>query len=435
MRLRLLLGLLVCPAALAARVEIDYWLWDSSQLPVYRAVADAFERRNPDVRIKITQMSWPDYWISLTTGFIAGTAPDVFVNHAAKFPEFVLNGTLLDLAPLAARDHVAATDYLPSLYALWSRAGQQYGVPKDWDTVALVYNRELLAAAGVTPADLENLDWNPRDGGSFGRMLARLTVDETGKHALAPGFDPARVRQYGLLLDGQPDGFGQLGWSHFAASNGFHYHDGPWSRRFHYDDPRLAETLQWLRDASRRGWIVPAQQARQIGAPGLFAARKGVLVLTGSWLINWFAANTRFPFGFAPLPAGPVGRKVMVNGLGDSIWSGSRHPQEAWRWVRYLGSEEGQLVAAEFGRTFPARDRAGNKSAAVMSRQAGDIGAFVQAARAPGGTFPYPLTEHGSDLQSVTKAAMDEIFLTDADIPAVLRKMNRDVNALFETDQ
>jgi multiple sugar transport system substrate-binding protein len=434
MHLKVLFCSLILPVLCNAKVEINYWLWDSGQLPVYRAVADAFEKHNPDIRIKITQMAWTDYWISLTTGFIAGTAPDVFVNHAAKFPEFVINGTLTDLAPRAARDGIAPTDFLPSLYALWSRDGRQYALPKDWDTVALVYNCELLAEAGVSPADLESLDWNPHDGGSFGQMLARLTVDETGKNALTPGFDPARIRHYGLLLDGQPDGFGQLGWSHFAASNGFRYHDGPWSHRFHYDDPRLAETLQWLRDASRRGWIVPAQQARQIGAPGLFAARKGALVLTGSWLINWFAGNTRFPFGFASLPAGPLGRKVMVNGLGDSIWSGTRHPNAAWRWVRYLASEEGQWMAAEFGRTFPARDRAGREAAAVMSRQVGDLSAFTRAARAPGGTFPYPVTGHGSDLQSVTKAAMDEIFLTDASIPAVLEKMNREVNALFETE-
>ena len=33
--------------------EIQYWLWDSAQLPMYQACADAFHAANPDVTVKI----------------------------------------------------------------------------------------------------------------------------------------------------------------------------------------------------------------------------------------------------------------------------------------------------------------------------------------------------------------------------------------------
>ena len=35
-----------------AATEINYWLWDNNQLPSYRACAEAFEKKNPDVKIK-----------------------------------------------------------------------------------------------------------------------------------------------------------------------------------------------------------------------------------------------------------------------------------------------------------------------------------------------------------------------------------------------
>ena len=40
--------------------EINYWLWDTNQQPSYQACADAFEKENPDIKIKITQTGWFD---------------------------------------------------------------------------------------------------------------------------------------------------------------------------------------------------------------------------------------------------------------------------------------------------------------------------------------------------------------------------------------
>ena len=48
----------------------------------------------------IEQIGWDDYWTGITTGFVSGTAPDVFTDHLAKYPEFAKNNQLVDLAPL-----------------------------------------------------------------------------------------------------------------------------------------------------------------------------------------------------------------------------------------------------------------------------------------------------------------------------------------------
>ena len=53
-------NLLVATCSLAAvsahaATEITYWLWDALQLPAYLAAAAAFEKANPDIKVKITQ--------------------------------------------------------------------------------------------------------------------------------------------------------------------------------------------------------------------------------------------------------------------------------------------------------------------------------------------------------------------------------------------
>ena len=69
------------PASTEAKGEINYWLWDANQLPAYQQCADDFTKANPDITVKVTQRGWDDYSATLTNGFVAGNAPDIFTNH------------------------------------------------------------------------------------------------------------------------------------------------------------------------------------------------------------------------------------------------------------------------------------------------------------------------------------------------------------------
>ena len=42
--------------------EINYWLWDTNQLPAYQACADAFTDSESQATVKISQFGWDDYW-------------------------------------------------------------------------------------------------------------------------------------------------------------------------------------------------------------------------------------------------------------------------------------------------------------------------------------------------------------------------------------
>lgn len=416
-----------------AVTEINYWLWDNNQLPSYRACADAFEKENPDIKIKITQTGWFDYWTALSTAFVSGTAPDVFWNHLSRYPDFVVNNLLVDLSPLIARDHVPTDIYVGGLVKVWGRGQKQYGLPKDWDTIGIVYNKAMLEKQGIDPKSLWDLDFNPADGGSFDQVLAKLTVDANGRNGLDSGFDRQNIAQYGLLLNGQSDGLGHEEWANFAASLGWNYSAGPWATHFNYDDPRLIDTVRWFADTSlKKGFVVPAKDAREAAATGLFAAQKGALALTGSWLVHWYEENCKFAIGFAPLPKGPVGRKSVINGLADSIWVGGKHQEEAWKWVKFLASPEAQKIVAGFAVVFPAIPEAAEISMKGMAAKGADVSAFVEEAKQPDGTFFLPISEHSSDVVRILRANFDAIFLEGADVEKTLKAANKEVNALFE---
>ncbi len=144
----------------------------------------------------------------------------------------------------------------------------------------------MLKQAGIAPASLSSLTWDPQDGGSYERMLAKLSVDRSGHDATQAGFNPNGVRQYRLVIDNTTlDAYGQTTWSGFAVSTGFHYDNRFWGMKCFYNDPRLAETLRWMACLGR-GIAVPQDQTGRGAALNIFAAGRAATMITGSWLAH-----------------------------------------------------------------------------------------------------------------------------------------------------
>ena len=336
--------------------EIQYWMWDANQLPVYQQCADAFTKANPDVTVKLSQFGWDDYWTKVTTGFVSGTAPDVFVDHQSKYPEFVKNSQLVALDENVTADNVATDVYQPGLAELWvAEDGKRYGMPKDWDTIALFYNKGYTDAAGLTKEQMDALEWNPTDGGTYEEAIAKLTVDANGLHGNEPGFDKNNVKTYGLALTESGGSNGQTQWSMYTGSNGWEFtNNETWGDQYNYNDPKFQETIGWWRSLIEKGYMPPLEKT--VGASGneQFGAGNYAMITEGSWNTNSLTGTQGVEVGIAPTPIGPSGQRAsMFNGLGDSIWTGSKNQAAAWKWVKYLSSAECQDVVGASAPEFP----------------------------------------------------------------------------------
>lgn len=413
-------------------VTIKYVLWDTNQLPAYQECANAFTAQNPNITIEIEQLGWDDYWTAITTGFISGDAPDVFTNHLAKYPEFVALEQLVDLQPLVERDAVATDIYYPGLADLWTRDGARYGLPKDWDTIAIIYNKAMLEAAGIDPASLNDLTWNPQDGGTFEQVIAQLTLDANGNNGLSPDFDKDNVVQYGFVHDGMGGAYGQTQWSAFAVSNGFTFNNGVWGDEYYYDDAALADTVQWYANLwLEKGYAPTLEEQSSLGQLAIFQNGQAALAMNGSWMIGSFLGSD-FEVGFSRLPAGPEGRKSMFNGLADSIWVGTDHVEESWQWVKFLASADCQNIVGQSGVVFPAIPEAAGLAQSMRAESGVDVSAFVDQANEEGGTFLFPIADFGGEIATIMTETMDSIGLGQVDAASALEDANAEVNSLFE---
>ncbi|MEH3077768.1 MAG: sugar ABC transporter substrate-binding protein [Quadrisphaera sp.] len=410
---------------------ITYWMWDSAQLPAYQQCATDFHATNPDVDVQIEQFGWDDYWNKLFTGFVAGSAPDVFVDHTSRFGEFAARGLIEPLDDRVAASGLDLGQYVPGSAELWvGPDGKRYGLPKDFDTVGMFYNAEMATEAGLTPEQMNALTWNPTDGGTFEKAIAHLTVDTNGVRGDEPGFDKSSIATYGLGLENSGEAFGQTQWSWFTQTTGWSPVDEAWGTTFHYDDPRFQQSISWWTGLVDKGYMPPLSLTQGGSLDQQLQAGKYALITNGSWNIANYSKLKGLQLAVAKTPVGPEGRRTMTNSLGDSISTTSQNKGAAWKWVRYLASPACQDVVARGGIVFPAIASTTPAAVETLSKTGLDVTAFTDPI-ADGETFPYPEILQASEVQSIMGTAMDQVVGGQAPASS-LTAVNGRVEAVFQ---
>jgi len=394
---------------------IQWWTWDDKQAVSWGKCVAPFEKENPGITVKVSQYAWDDYWTKLTAGFVAGNAPDTFMDHTSNYPEFVAQGQLLPLDDL-----IAAADYDIDQIGVgvdtWKHSdGKTYGLPKDWATVGFFYNRAVLADAGLSEEDVQTMTWNPDDGGTFDDVVARLTVDKNGVRGDESGFDKENVAVYGVNSLGSNGINGQDTWASFAATTGWTLGDEDnWPTTFDYADERFVETATYLRGLAERG-LSPEEGEFTLGQTEQLGSGSMAMVAAGSWYATTFFAIDGLDVGIAPSVIGEKGdRAGLSNSNADSIWAGSKHPDAAFKWISYMESPACQDIAGLDGTFFPSIDESMQKTQAALLQQGIDITPYTDQFTA-GTLFETPVFEGGQEMGSAISPLMEAYFTGQRD--------------------
>ena len=142
--------------------ELTVNIWDNNQRDGLQQIADEWTATS-GVKVQINVVDWDNYWTLLEAGASGGEMPDVFWMHSNTAQMYMENDLLLPLDDyIAADDAIDLSKYYEGVVNLYKRAdnGVQYALPKDHDTIALLYNKALFDKYGVEyPTD----DWTWED--------------------------------------------------------------------------------------------------------------------------------------------------------------------------------------------------------------------------------------------------------------------------------
>lgn len=410
---------------------INWWTWDPNQAQAYQRCANAFEKANPGIKVKITQYDVTDYFTKLTAGFVAGDAPDAFQNSVQFFQAYVSQHQLMPLNKFIPQSHFNMSQYSIGTSEWKYTDGKQYALPMDWATAGIYYNKAMLAKAGYTPQDVNSLTWNPQNGGSFGKMVAHLTLDKNGKRGDQPGFNKSQVKTYGLGVMNSGDFIGQTTWMPFIASLGWRLGNKTmWPTQFNYNDPQFVQTMNYMRSLSDKGYSPPfgafssGSGQATIADYSLLGSGKVALTVGGSWEASEFAKLPHTKVGMAPTPMGPTGKRAMMsNSNGNVMWAGTKHPQQTWKWMSYQESPQCQTMAGKTGTFFPSIASSMDTAAKTMASQGVNLSVYTQAL-ADHELFNAEVYTNGAALQQTEQPLLESFFAHHAN-DAVFAKMQQ----------
>lgn len=392
-----------------SKVDLTYALWDPYEQVGYQQSINLFERTHPNIHVTIEQIPYGSYQQKITAQYISGSAPDVFWVNTPWIGDWIKGGLLTDITKQVRAAKIDLGQYYPALVALHEYQGRLYGLPKDWDTIALYYNKDYFAKLGIrTPP--QNLSWNLADGGSFTRFLKRVTTDVHGNNALSPKFNPHAVKTYAMALTNDL----QAIYGDYFAENGGSVLPKPFATTSDINSPQNRQTLSFLTSKLQRAHLVtPGGQTGPNGGSDnnetLFATGSTAMWQTGDWQTNSLSQLSTFKVGVMPLPAGPHGRVSVLNGLTDGIVSNTPHPEQAWELVKWLASAQSQRILGRGGFVWPAIKRLDPLFEQYWKKKGIDVSPFL--AEIKGKTVNFPVATGMAEALNDITTSLGSAFL------------------------
>jgi len=305
------------------KVHIAYWeKWTGAEASAMQQVVDQFNRSQDKIVVEYLAMSGVDRKTMVATA--GGDPPDVaglWLNNVYSYAD---RDALTPLDDFIHRDGQTSEQWLGRyvhVYAdMCSYRGKIWGAISAPAVSGLHWNKRMFAEAGLDP------DRPPRTLAELDEFAEKLTKRDSAGVITQLGFLP---QEPGWFCWAFPKWFGVDYWDGHKITIGGH-----------------PEWLQWVEGYSRRYGIEQIKAFSSgfgnFASPqNPFMSGKIAMVLQGVWMNNFitqFAPGMEY--GVAAWPATKPGLENFTLADADmlTIPRGAKHPNEAWEFIKFVGS-------------------------------------------------------------------------------------------------
>lgn len=307
--------------------SISLAVWGSSPAETegLEKTVESFEKESGiDVKIEVIQDNFQD---ALTARFAAKNAPDVFYLESFSAPKFIKSGVVAELKDVENPDDF----YQPLLDSFKDEEGKLYAVPKDYSTLGMYVNTDLLTKAGYTMEDVPK-DWD-------GLMaFAKELQGKLAKDQAAMIFDATLARNMSSLIASGLTPVNDKNRADFTSS------------------PEALDYLQSLVDGKKAGYLKnPSIDLGMDSAGAAFGTNKAVIMIEGNWVLSALRQNypdVKYEVVEAPTINGK--NQTMTFTVGYAMAKATDKKEAATEFVNYM-TGEGQKQWSEISGTFPTR--------------------------------------------------------------------------------
>jgi len=292
----------------------------------------------PGIELKMDQTSasggWDAYADNLITRIAGGEGLDVIYCAIEGMPLLADKKAIIAMDPYIEADAEARADFEedihPKLWDTLTWKGKRMMIPYGWNNMLNWWNTAVFAELGIEDPE-DGWDWD--DFVQLCMELASVKGEDDDRYAYV-WFDSA---------------FGMAPW--------FFNNDTSWVTpdwmNSNMDDPKVAETLQFLSDLILKHKVSP--QLAGFDEQGNFHAGNLAMRGCGRWCTGQAKNNdfTDYNFTYYAHKSGPL--KTVVGVGGWSTVTMCQHKDEAWEAIKVLDSFEQGLRFINTTGSVPAR--------------------------------------------------------------------------------
>ncbi|MFV0247115.1 MAG: ABC transporter substrate-binding protein [Mycoplasmatales bacterium] len=298
---------------------LKFAIWDDTWQPAFQTIIDEFESQNPDIKIKLELTPYSEYWQKLDTVSTTNKGPDLFVMNAISFKKYQESGIIAPITDAMKDAGVKEEDFKENILKPYQVDGEQYVMPFNHDMAILVYNPDVIKAAGATvPTDYDDV---------FTQCQKLLDYD--------PDIMPYLFTEE------------QSGWWSILGNMGGEVMDDDGTSAF--DQPVNLEMLEFVQKMAEKGYLPPSSRTSGLKATDAVIGGLVGFAHDGSWMIPTFQEKyADQPIAIAPIPTNTDNQAGLVHAPGVAVNAKGEHVEEAQKFAAFIGSDfAAETVASE----------------------------------------------------------------------------------------
>lgn len=388
------------------KTTLSFGIWDENQRPAMEALAEAYMEENKDVTVEIqlTPYKGGEYWTKLEAAATGGKAPDVFWLNVLHLDAYVEGGILADMTD-AIKESDINDSFPKTLVENYVRDGVNYAVPKDFDTNALWYNKEIFDKAGVA---------YPTDDMTYEDLLK--TAEDLKAAGLGEGVYPFAC----------PVDFQTWYYQTIYANGGYILNDD--KTETGYTDPKTMEGIQCWIDMIDKELSPSASALAETSADAMFEGNQLAMNLAGSYMVPQYAGNDAISgkIDCVEIPTFNGVEDNCINGLGYAVYEGSKNKEAAIDFAIWLGGSEAMKIQGETGVVISARNDAQEYFA--KANEAYNLAAYTNHSDK---AYPLPVCTAAAELYDLEANYLKQAYSGDVTLEEACKQLKEEADALL----
>lgn len=301
-------------SASGGKITLTFWNgFTGGDRPGYEQIVKNWNASHPNIQVKMTIESWDTIEAKLPAAWLTGSGPDIAApsSDPNAVGDYVKTNSVLQITDTGTgATQIDTKAFAPGLTDEFTYNGKLYGVPANYATLSLYYNKDAFAAAGIAtpPATVQE----------FQADAKKLTGGKT---------------QYGLVLaDNQTiQMWPILQWlegGDIVNSKGC----------------SVVQTAAGQQSLASWAKLVTDDKISPVGQTGaqadsIFAAGKAAMEMNGPWAAPTYKA-AGVNFGIAPIPVGVGGTSATLGSTAPlAISAKTKYPKQAQEFLAYWTSK------------------------------------------------------------------------------------------------